>query len=142
MKKYFLHSQSFIKICLVVSVFVVSLFLSFSFSIVPVTHAASLGSFGGRVTRVTYCPCVYYFGVVLTIDDVSTHQPLKLFYSIWFSRLWANYNIWAPLSQYVLGGYIPGAGVCLEQNGYYCKTVSGANPDGMIDSVRGIGSSI
>lgn len=136
MKKYFLHRQHFIKICLAVSVFAVSLF----FSITPVTHAGA-DYFGGKVTQVEYCPCVYYFGVVLTIDDVGTHQSLKLFYSIWFSRLWANYNIWSSASQYVLGGYIPGAGVCLEQDGYYCQTKSGVNPDGMIDFIRGIGSS-
>lgn len=121
------------------------------FSLAPVASAQFSGGgsaagkdyFGGQVTQVTYCPCVYYPGVVITITDYSNNrQTLKLFYSLWLSRLWANYNIWAGEDQYVLGGYIPHAGVCLEQNGYYCKSKSDANPDGMIDMIRGIGSSM
>lgn len=111
-------------------------------SLTPVASAAGT-YFGGKVTQVVYCTCLYYPGVVITLDDYSSnHQTVKVFYSVWLSRLFANYNIWTAMNQYVIGGYIPGAGVCMNQSGYSCSTNSNASPDGMIDMIRGIGSSL
>lgn len=100
--------------------------------------------FGGKVSKVTYCTCYYDFGVVIELDDYSNPSGMKtnVFYSVWRSRLYANYNIWANLGQYVLGGMTPG-GSCKNTSGYYCSTNSSVNKiDGTIDMIRGIGSSL
>ena len=102
---------------------------------------AALYTFGGKVTAVTYCTCYYDPAVVLTIDDYSNkHQTLKVKYSPFYSLLHAFYWVWTS-GAYVIGGYVP-VGVCLNTSGYYCTTNSGANPQGTIDLIRGIGTSI
>jgi len=96
--------------------------------------------YGGRINKVTYCTCYYDFGLVLEIQDKSrNNQTVKVFYSPYMSRLRANYNIWYA-GPNVIGGYTMGSHQCKNTKGYVC-TNSGTTADGIIDWIRGIGSS-
>ncbi len=100
--------------------------------------------FGGKVTKVTYCPCAYDFAVIITLDDIQgkQKQEVSLKWSIWSSTLHEYYNIWEK-GVWVLGGFGPGDTECRQQSGYSCKKNSDAPSkiDGVIDTVRGIGTS-
>ena len=109
------------------------------------THAFSLTSltpinyFGGKITQVTYCTCYYDPAVVLTIADLASKNSIKVKYSLFFSRLDANFNIWEP-SVSVLGGTSPGDTECRNTSGYSCSDSS--NAQSVVDFIRGIGSSL
>ena len=98
--------------------------------------------FGGKITKVTYCTCLYYPGIVLSISDKASDQTVNVLYSPYTSQLRSNYNIYET-GPYVLGGFYPG-GQCLDQATYYCKpSTSAPKPlDGTIDWLRGIGTSL
>ena len=113
--------------------------------LVPIksVYALSFGYFGGTITQTHFCTCLYDPAYIISVKDIKTKQTINLEYSFFFSMLYSNYNIWEA-GPYVLGGYTPGTAVCLRQSGYYCTTDSGAPKPlaGMIDFVRGIGSSL
>lgn len=98
--------------------------------------------FGGRITKVTYCTCLYYPGIVLSVSDKASNQTVNVMYSPYSSQLRSNYNIYEP-GPNVIGGFYPG-GQCLNQASYYCKPNSSAPKplDGTIDWIRGIGTSL
>ncbi|MFA6094929.1 MAG: hypothetical protein WC757_03535 [Candidatus Paceibacterota bacterium] len=121
-----------------------SIIICFASLFVSINHVANSTEtkdfFGGYVKKVTYCSCYYNPGVVLEIDDYSNnHQTLKVFYSVLLSRLWANYNVWSA-DTYVIGGYTIGVGTCENTATWKCSN-SDTQPDGMVDYVRGIGTS-
>jgi len=112
--------------------------------LVPIKSAyGSFGYFGGTITKTYLCTCLYYPAYVISIKDIKTKTTINVVYSLFFSRLYANYNIWES-GPSVLGGYTPGTGVCLRQSGYWCTPDSNAPKPlaGMIDFIRGIGSSL
>jgi len=110
----------------------------------PRTNISGLGMhdyYGGKIKKVTYCTCYYDFGVVLEIEDKSrNNQTVKVFYSPYMSRLRANYNIWYA-GPNVIGGYTIGSKQCKDTSGYTCKD-GDTKADGIIDWIRGIGSSL
>lgn len=125
----------------------VGTFVAFSSVLHPLKADAALtlatkkyDYFGGPITKVVYCTCVYYPGVVLTVKDRASKGEVNVMYSFWLSKLYENYNIWEQ-GPNVIGGFQKG-GSCLNQKGYYCTQNDEAkNIDGTIDWVRGVGSS-
>lgn len=99
--------------------------------------------FGGIINKVTYCTCYYDPAVILEIKDYSKtpSQTIKVKYSLWFSKLRENYNIWEQ-NIYVIGGYRSGRASCKDTSGYYCKDSSTSGDDGTIDYIRGIGTGL
>ena len=98
--------------------------------------------FGGSISKVTYCPCAYDLAWIISVKDLVTHHTINVKYSLWESKIDANYNIFEP-GPNVIGGFTAGYAQCLQQSGYYCKNNSSAPSPiiGVIDWVRGIGSS-
>ena len=118
---------------------------------------------GGSIKKVTYCTCYYYPGEVMQVNDLTNSgggsggtggssgssgsgggggQTKNVFFSYFFSKLDENYNIWEA-GPNTIGGYISGAGECLDTSGYYCRQNSSAGQiDGMVDFIRGVGSSL
>ncbi len=95
--------------------------------------------YGGQIQSVTYCTCYYNFGVEIEIKDKSNNdQTLKLFYSPLISLIRPNYNIWSE-GPWVIGGYYPMSWECQDTAGYYCDDEE--ETDGIIDMIKGIGSS-
>lgn len=85
-------------------------------------------SFGGRVSRVTYCTCSA--SLMLDINDVRG-QMISLIYQPGVSILYANYNVYGT-GQNVLGNYSSG-GSCLVYHGEDCS--SEGSPQGMISQI-------
>lgn len=99
--------------------------------------------FGGKINKVTYCTCYYDPAVILEIKDYASNETVKVKYSLWTSKLRENYNIWES-NIYVIGGYSDTVKEsCKDTIKLYCRTNSSASDQyGVIDYVRGIGSSL
>lgn len=96
----------------------------------------STSDFGGSITNVTYCTCSA--AILLDIRDVRGGTKSLLF-QYGQSSLKENYNIYTS-NVNVLGGYTQGGGQCQVYNGESCD--SQGNPQGTIDFIRGIGTSL
>ena len=106
-------------------------------AIASAASSAALPGFGGRIVYVQYCTCTAF--VLLFIYDFDKKSVIQLMYIPGYSRLLSQYNIWesGPL---VLGGYTYGSSACYVYAGEDCVTVG--TPIGIIDAVRGIGTSV
>jgi peptidoglycan hydrolase-like protein with peptidoglycan-binding domain len=105
-------------------------------SAVSSASSAAMPSFGGRIVFVQYCTCTAF--ILLYVLD-TRKVVLPLLYIPGYSKLLMNYNIWYPGPQ-VLGGYTYGGPPCLVYAGTACVTVG--QPVGIIDAIRGVGSSL
>ncbi|MEN9647810.1 MAG: hypothetical protein RLY57_614 [Candidatus Parcubacteria bacterium] len=92
--------------------------------------------FGGNITQVTYCTCSA--GVLLYIQDKVTNSQKQLVYQYGSSQLRANYNVFST-GPNVIGGFYQG-GICEVYSGNSCS--SEGSPQGTIDYIRGIGTSL
>lgn len=92
--------------------------------------------FGGRISYVQYCTCSTF--ILLFIYDVDLKSVIQLLYIPGVSTLKDAYNIFRVGPQ-VLGGYTPGGGACMVYAGTSCVSIG--TPIGIIDTLRGIGSS-
>ena len=95
--------------------------------------------YGGRITNVKYCTCLFDPAVILTVYNKKTNRSIKVKYATYYSLLRANYNIFRP-GVNVLGSGIKGSVQCLQQKTYYCDSDDTAEV--VVDLVRGIGSSL
>ena len=94
--------------------------------------------FGGNVTDYHYCTCVYgAHNTVITIMDKMTNSSLTVSFQPGVSMLKMNYT--PTQGQTVLGGYNKVSASCMDQSGYYCTNYA-HQPTGIIDMIRGIGS--
>lgn len=98
--------------------------------------AGNIDYFGGNITQVTYCTCSA--GVLLYIQDKVTNSQKQLVYQYGASQLRANYNVFTT-GPNVIGGFYQG-GTCQVYSGNSCT--SEGSPQGTIDYIRGIGTSL
>jgi hypothetical protein len=129
-----------------VLILLVLVFIFFAEQQVSAFGISKSGAFGGKITNIEFCSCLYDFGSIITIDDVATGRSLNLKYMLYsvsppfFSLLRPNYNI-LKTGVNILGGATKlGILSCLNQKTYYCDS-SGTQVDGIIDNIRGVGTS-
>ncbi|MEK7607472.1 MAG: hypothetical protein AAB484_00905 [Patescibacteria group bacterium] len=96
--------------------------------------------FGGKITSIEKCTCLYDLATVVTIDDVATKKSLNLKYSVYYSKLRPHYNIFTKGAYILGGGTKKGVLACLNQKSYYCDS-SSTKINAIIDSTRGVGTS-
>ena len=99
-----------------------------------------LDYYGGKIKKVTYCTCWYDPAVVVEVDDKASGQTVKVKYSTWWSKLRESYSIWTQ-GNCVIGGMRRGVSTSCKNTAYIKCTDSGTTADGLVDWVRGIGSS-
>lgn len=96
-----------------------------------------LDYYGGSIQSVTYCTCSA--SILLYVWDLTTKSMVQILYTPGISSLRSYYNIFIP-GPNVIGGMTLGGGVCEVVTGDTC-TQQG-NPQGIIDFLRGIGTSL
>lgn len=104
--------------------------------IASTASSAGMPSFGGRIVYVQYCTCSTF--ILLYVFD-TRKVTLPLLYIPGYSKLLKDYNIWIP-GPLVLGGYTYGGPPCMIYAGTSCVSVG--QPVGIIDAIRGVGTSL
>lgn len=107
-------------------------------AIASAASSAAMPGFGGRLVYVQYCTCTAF--LLLFIYDNDKKMVIQLMYIPGYSKLLSQYNIFASYGQQVLGGYTYGATGCYVYAGTSCVSIGA--PIGIIDAIRGIGSSL
>lgn len=96
-------------------------------------------AYGGTITQMKYCSCVYDLAELVTIKDKVSGKELKIKYSLYYSTIHKYYALFKS-SNVVGGGTTAGNLTCLQQSGYYCK--DNGTADVLVDLKRGIGTSL
>ncbi len=118
--------------------------LAWFFGETPKALAQSLNIVGGQITYSIVCTCVENYGIILHIQDKTAggaNPEAITVYKPPISRLDSNFNAFFPPDLQVLAGTMEASFQCEEQVGYYCIP-TGDSANSLIDTIRGVGTSI
>ena len=98
---------------------------------------AVISQFGGRITLNTPCPCSGNY--MINLLDLVLKMPISVIFQPGVSTLKMNFN--PTIGQNIMGGYVRGPAVCLIYVGVACSPSPTGRPIGVIDTLRGAGTS-